>query len=987
MTSETEDNELVSNPHVTRRVRIAKPKVNTEAERTQTDCGCATSVHVLNADGLLSLEREYEKFFQAVEASPSSVVITDINGVIEYVNERFIASTCYTREQAIGRKPNLLKSGRTPPQVYDELWATISAGKIWRGEMCNRKRTGEHYWEATAIAPIFGADGEISHFVAVKEDITERRRAESELQRRQERDAILADVTRILLAEASVDGVEEALKIMCKGFNAERGFLFRISNDEQTVRNTYEWVSGGGPPRRENFVDLACERFEWCLDQYRAGESIAVDNVSDLPGDAASLKSILQGSDVRASLTAPIQMGDRFIGFVGVDVKDGPRVWSLDDIRHLERVAEIVGLALLRMDAEEELRETRDRAYRAEQNLADAIESMPAGFVLYDQDGSLVTCNSRFRNDYGYTDAQTVPGVHFTDLGLIDIQSGSVIVPDGYKDAETYLQTKLKYRMKLEGTFPVVLKDGRHLMTRDRRTSSGGLVSVQTDITKIKQTEEALRTSERKFWSVFHASPSLMTISALQDGRFIDVNAKWVEVMGYDYSEAVGKTAVALGVWPSILTREHMLNVFDENGVLINFETRLKTRSAKIRDLLISGVRMRIDDEEALLLVYHDITERKSMERALKRSEQEVRTILDNIVEAFYRADSDGKITKCSAAVESLLGYTPDELIGTPVRNLYVDPDVRDGYLLALKQNGGRVRDYEVRLKRKDDTEIWAASSGHYIYDRDDNVVGLEGTTRDITRRKKAEQALLLAKEQAEQASAAKTDYLSGMSHELRTPLNAIIGFSQMMELQIEQPLTDKQTEYLDIIRTSGEHLLTLINEILDLARVESGRMEVRLGPVSASDVIKECVTLVRPAGLKRSVRFTVEKVDDVGLMIQVDRMKFKQVLLNLMSNAVKYNVEGGRINITTKTDGDKNLRIDITDTGHGLSADECSQLFEPFQRLGAERTDVEGTGLGLVLAKRMIDAMGGDIRVTSAPGLGSTFTIVVPLANNGSKA
>jgi len=319
---------------------------------------------------------------------------------------------------------------------------------------------------------------------------------------------------------------------MCKGLNAERGFLFRISNDDRTISSTYDWPSDGASSRAEVFVDLACEQFEWSLKQYRAGKSVAVDSVTDLPREAMLLKSLLQGADVQASLTAPIQMGDRFIGFIGVDVKDGPRVWSLDDIRHLERVAEIVGLALLRMDAENELRQTRDRAYRAEQNLTDAIESMPAGFVLYDQDGSLVICNSRFRNDYGYSEAQTAPGVHFTDLGRIDVQSGRVVVPDGYKDADTYLQTKLKYRLKLEGTFPVVLKDGRHLMTRDRRTSSGGLVSVQTDITQIKQTEEALRTSERKFWSVFHASPSLMTISALQDGRFIDVNAKWTEVMG-----------------------------------------------------------------------------------------------------------------------------------------------------------------------------------------------------------------------------------------------------------------------------------------------------------------------------------------------------------------------------------------------------------------------------------------------------------------------
>jgi len=966
MTSENKDEKSTSE----QRAKQRAPRTLDDVQTNPVPCGC----------GSTELEREYEKFFQAVEASPSSVVITNRDGVIEYVNERFIASTGYSREQAVGRKPNLLKSGRTDAAVYDELWATISAGKIWRGELCNRKHTGEHYWEATAIAPIFDAGGEISHFVAVKEDISERRRAESALQRRQERDAILADVTRVLLAEASEEGMEEALKILCTGLNAQRSFLFRICDDEKTINKTYEWLSCDEPSQRES---TASERLAWCLDQYRSGQSIAIDNTADLTHEAEELKKILQASDVQASLRAPIQIGDRFIGFVGVDVKVGPRVWSHDDIRHVERVAEIVGLALLRMDAETELRETRDRAYRAEQNLTDAIESMPAGFVLYDQDGSLVTCNSRFRNDYGYSEEQTAPGIHFTDLGLIDVQSGSVVVPDGYKDADTYLQTKLKYRLKLESTFPVVLKDGRHLMTRDRRTSSGGLVSVQTDITKIKQTEDALRTSERKFWSVFHASPSLMTISVLQDGRFIDVNAKWVEVMGYDYSEAVGKTAEELGVWPTIFTRERMLDMFDDNGVLSNFETRLKTRGGKMRDLLISGVRMHIDDQEALLLVHHDITERKSMEHALKRSEQEVRTILDNIVEAFYRTDNEGNITKCSAAVENLLGYRPSELTGTPARNLYVDPDARDGYLQAMSQNGGRVRDYEVRLKRKDGNEIWAASSGHYIYDRDENIVGLEGTTRDISRRKKAEYELLLAKEQAEQASAAKTEFLSGMSHELRTPLNSIIGFAQMLDLHSDQPLSGKQTEYLDIIRTSGEHLLTLINEILDLARVEAGCMQVRLAPASANAVIEECVTLVGPLALKRSVNFTVDTVDDTDLMINVDRMKFKQILLNLMSNAVKYNVEGGRVGITVKTDGKRNLRIDITDTGHGLSADDCAELFKPFQRLGAERTDVEGTGLGLVLAKRMIDAMGGDIRVTSAPGLGSTFTVVVLLAQS----
>jgi len=517
-------------------------------------------------------------------------------------------------------------------------------------------------------------------------------------------------------------------------------------------------------------------------------------------------------------------------------------------------------------------------------------------------------------------------------------------------------------------------------MTRDRGTSSGGLVSIQTDITRIKQTEEALRISERKFWSVFHASPSLMTISALADGRFLDVNAKWVEAMGYDYTEIIGRTALELGVWPSLGARDRMVSAFSDDGILTDFEGQLKSRSGMLRDFLMSGSIVSIDGEDHLLLVCHDITQRKSMERAVKRSESEVRTILDNIVETFYRADADGLMTMASASVETLLGYKPEELIGTTVHDLYVDSDERTALLEMFNSNGGRVRDFEARLKRKHGTIIWVATNVQFIYDRDDNVVGVEGTTRDITAQKEAEHELLRAKEEAERANAAKSEFLSGMSHELRTPLNAVIGFSQMMELQKDAGLTDQQREYLEIIRSSGEHLLTLINEVLDLAKVEAGRMVVRPAHVEPAGLIADCIALVQPLAANRQVTVQHEAVGQLPHIL-VDRTKFKQILINLLSNAVKYNVEGGSVTVNLRRESNTMLSIEVTDTGHGMTPQDCDALFEPFQRLGAENSAVEGTGLGLVLAKRMIEAMNGSLRVESAPGLGSTFSLTVPIA------
>ena len=805
--------------------------------------------HGVGGFGVSVVGDDPSAFFQAIEASPSSVIITDTEGVIEYVNPRFVETTGYDQSEAIGQKPSLLKSGQTEAETYSDLWATILRGEIWRGELCNRRRSGELYWEATAIAPILDEGGAITRFVAIKEDITERRMAQDALKARQFRDAKVAEVTRMVLADSKPEAIEEALGVMGKALGTARAFVFRLLADGQMVSNTHEWVASGHVTRRDHYVGMATERFGWCLGQYRQNNTISLTHIDDIPDEAGEIKTMMLSNGIKSHLSAPIFAKDKFVGFVGVDVEGEHRNWSLDDRELVQRIAEVLGLALLRQDAEDSLLDTRDRAERAERNLFDAIESMSEGFVLYDEGGKLVASNSRFRKDYGYTEEQARPGVHFMDLGQIDVMRGNVVVPDGYKDADAYLQTRLKYRLKLEGTFPVLLKDGRHLMTRDRRTSSGGLVSVQTDVTKLKATEEALRTSERKFWSVFHASPSLMSISRDSDNAIQDVNAKWVSVLGYEYSEAIGKSAEDLNIWITPSDREKLFNAFDENGELTDYELKLRTRDGERRDFLISGVRLYVNDEQSTLLVCDDITQSKL-----------------------------------------------------------------------------------------------------------------------------AEQVIFIAKEQAEHANAAKTEFLSGMSHELRTPLNGIIGFSQLILGLDSESLTERQREYLGIIEESGTHLLDIINEILDLAKVEQGRLDVNLGMVNANDLIGSSLDSLKPMVLEKNIDVVFDRFAP-PVYVQADRLKFKQVIINLVSNAIKYNVDGGQVRISITTENG-HACINVADTGPGLQPEQVGMLFEPFQRLGAEATNVQGTGLGLVLTKHLIEAMGGEIRVKSTPGVGSTFTV-----------
>jgi signal transduction histidine kinase/ActR/RegA family two-component response regulator len=238
------------------------------------------------------------------------------------------------------------------------------------------------------------------------------------------------------------------------------------------------------------------------------------------------------------------------------------------------------------------------------------------------------------------------------------------------------------------------------------------------------------------------------------------------------------------------------------------------------------------------------------------------------------------------------------------------------------------------------------------------------------------------AKEHAERASQAKSDFLSGMSHELRTPLNAVLGFGQVLEIG---DLNEDQREAVSHILKGGHHLLGLINELLDIARVESGQIELSLEPVAVSDLAFECFDLVRPLALSRNLRLEYLATAQAGATcpyVMADKQRLKQVLLNLLSNAVKYNTHGGSITVNCLDAQDPTrLRIRVTDTGPGIPEDQQLKLFIPFERLGADRTDTEGTGLGLALSHRLVGAMAGSMGVESASGKGSTFWVELPVA------
>jgi signal transduction histidine kinase/ActR/RegA family two-component response regulator len=311
----------------------------------------------------------------------------------------------------------------------------------------------------------------------------------------------------------------------------------------------------------------------------------------------------------------------------------------------------------------------------------------------------------------------------------------------------------------------------------------------------------------------------------------------------------------------------------------------------------------------------------------------------------------------------------------------------------AHLEQGARY-DVELRMRTKQGEYRWFRTRGEAFRDQGGRPTLMAGFITDIDDRERAEEALREAKEnlerrveertaklesareEAERSSKAKSEFLSRMSHELRTPMNAILGFAQVLE---SEPLDAEQAQFVREIGTAGDHLLVLINELLDLSRIDAGRMEMVVKPVGLREVLGQAVKLVGPLLEQNRIRL----LDACGgeQPVLADAVRLRQVLVNLLSNAAKYNRKGGEIRIECEARGDDRLRLKVIDTGPGIAPEKLEQLFTPFERLGAERTGVDGTGIGLALSKRLMELMGGQIGVETEPGRGAAFWVELAVA------
>ena len=369
--------------------------------------------------------------------------------------------------------------------------------------------------------------------------------------------------------------------------------------------------------------------------------------------------------------------------------------------------------------------------------------------------------------------------------------------------------------------------------------------------------------------------------------------------------------------------------------------------------------------------IAQDVTDEKRAEQALRDAEHKYRAIFENSIEGIFQSTPDGKFLSANPALARIFGYdSPEDLmagIADIKQTIYVDPKRREEFKQLIETQGS-VELFEYEIFRKDKSRLWLCENSRVVRDESGKVSYYEGTVEDTTQRRRVEEV--------ERASKAKSEFLSRMSHELRTPLNAILGFGQLLERQEPSPVQKSRIAH---ILSAGRHLLNLINEILDIARVESGRFQLSLEPVVVDQAVDEAIELIRPVAADRSIEIERFALGEGSPSILADRQRLKQVLLNFLSNAVKYNRHAGRVVVDLAPQDGGRFRISISDEGPGIPPDKRARLFSPFDRLGAERSETQGTGLGLALSKRLTEAMGGSIG-EGGPALGACFWIEFPI-------
>lgn len=739
------------------------------------------------------------EYLRAQDALNAHVVvsISDIDGNITYVNDKFCQLSGYDREELLGQNHRILKSDQHPPAFYKKIWQTISSGEIWAGEVCNRKKNGDYYWMTSTIIPYLDEQGNPYKYVAYRTDITTIK---------------VQEQTHIDLLNTMGEGVFGLdVEGNCTFINRSALTMLGYEQKEiigQYLHNKIHCYKEDGTANTES----ECLIFKALHEQIAHRCDSWFQNKNG------------HGFNVSIIIT-PRYEHDNFIGVL-VCFHDSSQ----------------------RKETESELKISAER-FRRSQIAADI------GSWDWDIKTGELFWSDRIAPLFGYEEG-------FVETSFDDFLK--VIHPDDKTLVQEAIQAAIDHEKPYEIEHRVIWPDG---------------------------------------------------------------SVHWLLELGSVYRDADGNA-------------EKML------GTVMNIHNR------------------------------------KVSELKLKHSQERNSIAIEGAGDGVWDWNLTTNIVRFSDLYAKMLGYTIEEMppeLGTWIHSVHPEdwPRVQTTLQYYLEDKLLRY-ETEFRLRCKDGSWKWVLFRGKVVsFDAENNPTRMTGVQTDIDVRKRMESDLVQAKQAAEAANIAKSEFLSSMSHELRTPLNAVIGFSQILQEDTSSPLTEDQQDSLKHISTGGHHLMTLVDDVLELAKIETGTFSLVEERVVLSQVMEECLPILHHLAADKNVDITVKDISHA--ILNADYTRVKQVLINICSNAIKYNENAGRVTVDCINTDDGLIRINITDTGNGIAKEKQEKLFTAFNRLGQEKSGIQGTGVGLIITKKLIDTMKGKIGFKSVEGLGTTFWFELP--------
>ena len=660
--------------------------------------------------------------------------------------------------------------------------------------------------------------------------------------------------------------------------------------------------------------------------------------------------------------------------------RDGRETWvSTTKVPLRNEEAQIIGTFGISRDitehkqAEEALRESEEKWRSLVENAPDAIMTLDLDYTI--QFSNYILPGLTMEDVIGRSIYGLVSPEHHDNLR----RSFERVIQTG--EAASYEITWSMTGAWYAGRVGAIRRDGQII----------GLVTIATNVTDRKQAEQALQESEERFHRAILSAPFPIMIHA-EDGEVVLISRTWTELTGYahqDISTISEWTERAYGQRQD-LVKADIDRLYSLNERLKEAEYLITTSSGETRtwDFSSAPLGSLPDGRRLVISMAMDITDRVQAEKELTAKEALYRTLIESVPHLIWLGESDGQVTFLNRAWHELTGRPNEDSWGTGwAESLHPDdlPTVLAKWERAYKHS--EPYHGECRFRASDGSYKTMTFIGTPVRDNSGEIINWVGINTDITERVQAEIELHTAKEEAEYANCAKSDFLANMSHELRTPLNAIIGFSEILRDEILGPINDEQKELVLDIHTSGNHLLVMINAILDLSKIEAGKMELQPETFSIAETMEEINTVIRALVNKKQIQLCLEFDQDI--LVEADKVKFKQILYNLLSNAIEFTRPGGKV--TTEfglsedsVDGignQSNLLVRVIDTGVGIKPADRNKLFQPFTQLDASKSrEHSGTGLGLALTHRLVELHGGKIWVESQYGHGSTFQFTLPL-------